>query len=80
MKEKEAIKKVDCTGLYCPQPVFVTRSAIDELKPGEIIEVTADDPAAEEDIKSLVESLGEELVDFRKEGDNLIFLIKKRER
>ncbi|MHA1754319.1 MAG: sulfurtransferase TusA family protein [Candidatus Odinarchaeia archaeon] len=71
-------KTVDCTGLYCPQPVFITRSTLDEMRAGEILEVKADDPAAEADIKALIEALGDELLDFEKKGDFLIFLIKKK--
>jgi tRNA 2-thiouridine synthesizing protein A len=73
-------KEIDCTGLYCPQPVFVTRSAIDEMKPGEILKVKADDPAAEEDIKNLVDALDEELLEYNKEGAELTFFIRKKER
>jgi len=35
---------------------------LDEMKVGEVLEVLADDPAAEEDIKSLVKNLGQEIV------------------
>lgn len=59
---------LDCLGLYCPEPVFRTRLALDELDVGEVLEVLADDPAAEEDIKSLVKRLGYELVRVRREG------------
>nr|MBC8498742.1 sulfurtransferase TusA family protein [Candidatus Bathyarchaeota archaeon] len=51
-------KALDCTGLYCPEPVFRTRLALDELETGQTLEVTADDPAAEEDLKRLAKRLG----------------------
>lgn len=70
-------KTLDCLGLYCPEPVFKTRMELDELKNGEILEVLADDPAAEEDIRSLVKNLGHELVSVKKEGDKVHILIKK---
>jgi len=63
--------------LYCPEPVFRTRVEIDKLDVGQVLEVTADDPAAEEDIKRLVKRLGHQLIEIRKEGDQLQFLIKK---
>jgi len=47
------------------------------LDVGQVLEVTADDPAAEEDIKRLVKRLGHQLIEIRKEGDQLQFLIKK---
>jgi len=47
------------------------------MKVGEVMEVFADDPAAEEDIKSLCRRLEQQLLDFSKEGNTLRFLIKK---
>jgi TusA-related sulfurtransferase len=70
-------RKLDCLGLYCPEPVFRTRMELDELKRGEILEVLADDPAAEEDIKSLVKHLEQEIVSISKEGNVIRILIRK---
>jgi len=70
-------KKLDCLGLYCPEPVFNTRLAIDEMEIGETLEVVADDPAAESDIQSLVKHLGQEIASSTKEGDTIRILIKK---
>jgi TusA-related sulfurtransferase len=76
-KETKPDRKLDCIGLYCPEPIFRTRQELDELPVGQVLEVMADDPAAEEDITSLVKRLGHELLEFRKEGNRLLFLIKK---
>ena len=70
-------RELDCLGLYCPEPVFRTRQEIDKLAAGQILEVIADDPAAEEDIKRLVKRLGHQLLELRKEKDRFHFLIKK---
>ena len=70
-------RTLDCMGLYCPEPVFKTRLELDELKVGETLEVLADDPAAESDIRSLVKNLGQELVSVTKKGDAVQVLIKK---
>jgi len=70
-------RKLDCIGLYCPEPVFKTRLELDELKPGETLEVLADDPAAESDIRSLVKNLEQELVSVSKEGNTVRVLIRK---
>ena len=32
-------KKLDCLGLYCPEPVFRTRLVLDEMEVGETLEV-----------------------------------------
>ncbi|MDH5200042.1 MAG: sulfurtransferase TusA family protein [Candidatus Bathyarchaeota archaeon] len=70
-------KVLDCIGLYCPEPVFRTRLALDEMEVGQMLEVTADDPAAEEDIKRLVRRLGHEIVGFESDDDMVKFVIKK---
>jgi TusA-related sulfurtransferase len=50
---------------------------LDEMKTGEVLEVQADDPAAEEDIRSLVKHLNQELLSVNKEGNMVRILIKK---
>jgi tRNA 2-thiouridine synthesizing protein A len=70
-------RELDCVGLYCPEPVFRTRQEIDKLNVGEVLEVVADDPAAEEDIPRLVKRLEQQLVEMRKEKDQFHFIIKK---
>ncbi len=70
-------KTLDCIGLYCPQPLFQTREGIDELQVGEVLEILADDPAAEEDIKRFAKRTGHEIISFEKNGGRLRFLIKK---
>jgi tRNA 2-thiouridine synthesizing protein A len=70
-------RSLDCVGLFCPEPVFRTRQEIDKLAVGEVLEVIADDPAAEEDIPRLVKRLEQKLVGMRKEKDQFHFIIKK---
>jgi len=70
-------RSLDCIGLYCPEPVFRTRLALDDLQVGQVLEITADDPAAEEDIKRLVRRLGHEILELESDGGEVRFLIKK---
>jgi len=79
-KDMEPIKPdrvLDCLGLYCPEPIFRTRLMLDEMEVAEVLEVTADDPAAEEDIRRLVARLGHEILSLESEGDNIKILIRK---
>ena len=79
---KEAVKAartLDCLGLYCPEPLFQTRENIDQIKPGEILEVITDDPAAEEDLKRFAKRTGHEIVSFEKNDMQMRFLIKRIE-
>jgi tRNA 2-thiouridine synthesizing protein A len=71
-------KILDCTGLFCPEPVFRTRMALDELESGQTLEIHADDPAAYEDLRRLAERLDDEVVDIKKENDEIIIVIRKK--
>ena len=80
MSKMEPVESLDCVGLFCPQPLFQTREAIDGLKPGEILEMLSDDPAAEEDIKRFAKRTGNILLSFERLEDGVQrFLIKKKE-
>ena len=70
-------KKIDCSGLFCPEPVFKTRMQLDEMEIGETLEITADDPAAKLDIENLAENLGQEIVESVQEGNVTRIIIKK---
>lgn len=80
MSDMEPTESLDCVGLFCPQPLFQTREAIDRLKPGDILEMLSDDPAAEEDIKRFAKRTGNTLLSFERLEDGVQrFLIKKKE-
>ena len=70
-------KKLDATGLFCPEPVFRTKIEVERMQVGEIIVVSADDPAAEDDISRWVTRNGHELLDMSKDGETITFKIKK---
>ncbi|MBD3412814.1 MAG: hypothetical protein GF421_00075 [Candidatus Aminicenantes bacterium] len=75
--ENDPKKSIDCIGLFCPEPLFQARENMDRIQVGEILEVLADDPAAEEDIKRFVKRTGHEIIKFEKRDDSMRFLIKK---
>jgi tRNA 2-thiouridine synthesizing protein A len=71
------IRTLDCIGLYCPEPVFRTREEISEVRPGEILEVLADDPASKSDIDSWAKRAGHELLSVEKTDEGYRFLIRR---
>ena len=77
-EEVKIDKTLDCIGFYCPEPVFRTRKALDEMKEGEVLEVLADDPSSKEDIPRLVKRLGHELIELKEEGEAFVFIIRKK--
>ncbi|MFA9496338.1 MAG: sulfurtransferase TusA family protein [Candidatus Bathyarchaeota archaeon] len=70
-------KEIDCIGLYCPEPIFRVRTAMDELEKGQVLKVTADDPAAEEDLKRLSKRLGHVVLEITHDGDEVTLVIRK---
>ena len=74
---ESADESLDCIGLFCPEPLFQTREAMDGLAAGEVLEVLADDPAAEEDLTRFAKRAGHEMVSVEDRGDHKRFLIRK---
>ncbi len=74
---KRTHQVLDCIGLYCPMPVLKTRQEMDKLVTGQILEVLADDPAAEEDIKAWAKRAGQKILKIEKTNEGLRFLIQK---
>jgi len=72
-----ADKTFDYTGMKCPMPVLKTKKELKTLASGQVIEVIADDIGAKKDIPSLLSKTGDELVEMKEEGSNIIFIIKK---
>jgi tRNA 2-thiouridine synthesizing protein A len=72
------IKEIlDTRGLYCPEPLFEVRNLSETLDVGECFKVIADDPAAEEDLKRWAKRTDTKVVEFDKDGEDLIFIFKK---
>jgi len=69
--------ELDLRGLYCPIPVLRTREGIEKVKVGDLLKVMADDPAAEEDLKRWAKRAGQEVVDVKKEGEDVIVTIRR---
>jgi TusA-related sulfurtransferase len=72
-------KKLDATGLFCPEPVFRTKIEVERMQVGDTLTVSADDPAAEDDISRWVTKSGHTLLNVSKDGAVITFQIKKVE-
>lgn len=77
MSDQTPAQTLDCLGLYCPEPLFQTREAVDSIEVGEVLEVFADDPAAEEDLTRFAKRAGHEVVSVSHDGDRLRILIRR---
>ncbi|MEF8852226.1 MAG: sulfurtransferase TusA family protein [Haloarculaceae archaeon] len=77
-EELDITETLDVKGASCPMPVVKTKSAIDELGEGAILEVLATDPGSMSDIDGWATGTqGVELVDQREDGDVYRHYVRK---
>ena len=70
--------RLDLRGLKCPLPALKTRKALARLAENDLLTVECTDPLAEIDIPHLVGETGDALESARRDGDVLVFRIRKR--
>ena len=71
-------KTLDCIGLYCPMPIVKTAQKIKELKPGEVLEIIADDKGIKQDLPAWCKTTGNECLGMEeKDGEFHVFVKKK---
>ncbi|MBN1823418.1 MAG: sulfurtransferase TusA family protein [Endomicrobiales bacterium] len=69
---------LDCAGLFCPMPIIKTKEEVDKMKPGEVVEVTADDPGFEKDLHAWCRVTGNEFLGIEKNGGLLKGYVRKK--
>lgn len=70
---------LDLVGVMCPEILLRTRLCVDNMKPGQVVEVLSDDPMSEIDIKCWVAKESHSLLGFERKNNILKFLIQKGE-
>ena len=73
----KADQTLDCMGLYCPMPIVRTAEKLKELKPGEILEVVADDKGIKLDMPAWCEATGHEYLGMEEEDGEIRVYVKK---
>jgi len=68
---------LDAVGLQCPGPIMKTFKAITTMAPGELLEVTASDPAFGRDVRAWAEKSGNEIVSVEAAKGLITALIRK---
>lgn len=68
---------IDAKGLSCPMPIVKTKKAINELQPGQVLEVQATDKGSKADIKAWAESTSHQYLGTIEEGNVLKHYIRK---
>ena len=68
---------VDAKGIACPMPIVRTKKAINNLNPGEVLEVLATDKGSRADIQAWSKSSGNQYLGTIEDGDVLKHYIRK---
>lgn len=70
-------KSLDACGLCCPGPLMQVKICVDDMKPGEVLKVSASDAGFYEDIKAWCRRTNNELLNLYKKGGTITAFIKK---
>lgn len=69
---------LDTTGLICPEPIMLLHKTIRPLKSGDVIEMTATDPASCRDVNNFCRHLGHILLESQETTAPFYFKIQKK--
>ena len=70
--------EVDAVGLHCPLPLLRLKKALKDMQSGEVVRVTATDPAAHLDFGVYAEQTGNEIIEYIREDDQQVFYVRKK--
>jgi len=71
------VHAINAVGLQCPGPIMKTYKAMEALDEGELLEVTASDPAFGRDIRAWAKKTGHELLSVKAEKGLIVVLLRK---
>ena len=69
---------LDCVALACPMPIFKTATKINAMKPGQVLEVQADDDGIEKDMPAWCKLTGNEYLGLIKENGEYHLYVRKK--
>jgi tRNA 2-thiouridine synthesizing protein A len=67
---------LDARRLLCPMPVIRTQNKVNELQPGDTLEVTCTDPGALNDIPAWCRINGHKILEIKKQNNEVIVTIE----
>jgi TusA-related sulfurtransferase len=67
----QADTRLDCQGLYCPEPVIRTAEIVREMEPGAVLEVVGTDPGLLIDIPAFCISHGHRFLGTEQREDEI---------
>jgi tRNA 2-thiouridine synthesizing protein A len=73
-----ADREVDARGLNCPLPILRTKKALNDMASGQIIRITATDPASVRDFQAFARQTGNELLEHGETDGAFWFFLRRR--
>ncbi|MHB8255464.1 MAG: sulfurtransferase TusA family protein [Acidiferrobacter sp.] len=71
-------KELDARGLNCPLPILRTKKALNELAPGQILQIVATDSGAIKDFQAFAKQTGNELIASHELNGEFTFVLRKK--
>jgi TusA-related sulfurtransferase len=68
--------QLDARRLLCPMPVIRAQNRVEELQPGDVLEVFCTDPGALNDIPAWARINGHKVLDRRQDGDEVVVTLE----
>ncbi|NTV29778.1 MAG: FAD-dependent oxidoreductase [Candidatus Omnitrophica bacterium] len=75
-----AVQKIDACGLQCPGPIIRIKQSLDQMQPGQALEISASDPGFPGDVQAWCKATGNELVILKAEDGRTTAVIRKQEK
>ena len=69
---------IDVCGLKCPMPILKTKKALADMAAGEILEIRATDPAAEQDFRAFARQTGHQLRHVSETAGIFTFFLQRK--
>ncbi|WLR42649.1 sulfurtransferase TusA family protein [Bacillus carboniphilus] len=69
---------LDAKGLACPMPLVKTKKAIDQLQPGQVLEIQTTDVGSKADFQAWAKSAGHQYLGIREGGNVLTHFLRKK--
>jgi tRNA 2-thiouridine synthesizing protein A len=74
----EVKKEIDARGLNCPLPILRTKKALNELASGELLRITATDPASQRDFQAFAKQTGNALLESTMAEGIYTFVLRRK--
>lgn len=71
-------KEIDLSGLNCPLPILRTKKALAELQSGQVLKVTATDPATPKDFDAFARQTGNTLLQSAEDSGKFLFWLRRK--